>query len=143
MTTVVYSNGVLAADRRITQGGEIVGDTYKKVFRTQDGWIGAWCGTVTDGYAFAEWAINTTREDMPPRGDYVGILINPKGKVFEFEHGKPLPATRRRKFYTLGSGGTAALGALYAGASVKKAVQVAQKIDSASGGGVDVIELYK
>lgn len=121
-------------------GREIVGDTFKKVFKTSDGFIGAWCGVATAGQAFVNWA-NGDRLEHPPRGDYTGILINPKGRVFEFDEGKQLPAARRRKFYTWGSGGTAALGALHAGASVKKSVQIAQKIDSASGGGVDVIEL--
>lgn len=142
MTTIVYAGGVLAADRRVTLGDTIVGDTYRKVFVTPDGFLGAWAGSVASGHAFAEWA-SGSRDTEPPRGQYSGILIGPKGKVYEFEEGRPMPNPRRAKFYTWGSGSPAALGALHAGADARKAVLIAQKIDSASGGGVDVVKLPK
>ena len=111
MTTIVYSRGLLAADKRVTFGGTIDGDTYRKVFKTPDGWCGAFCGSAADGYAFAEWALGA-RDEAPPKGDYIGILISPRRVVYEYERGRALPKPRKKKFYAWGSGAVAALGAL-------------------------------
>ena len=143
MTTVVFYDGVLAADRRVTMSGEIVADAYRKVGVTHDDWLFAWCGKCADAMTFVEWA-HGDRSDKPPKGDYCSLLISPNGKrVFEFEDGKILPKARKRKFFALGSGSTAALGALYAGATAKQAVLIAQKIDTSSGGGADTISISK
>lgn len=140
MTTIVYAHGVLAADRRVTEGSSIVGDAYRKVSCTPDGWLCAWAGAVADAHQFVEWA-HKGRRLSPPKGDYNSVLITPKGEVMEFENGKRLPNSRRSKFRTWGSGGDAALGALMAGATAKQAVLIAQKIDSCSGGGCDQLKL--
>ena len=140
MTTIVLVGNTLAADRRVTIGDTVVGDNYKKVFKTPDGWIGAWAGSLADGHAFQAWACGD-RDSMPPGGSYAGVLVDTRGRVYEFENGKPLPNPRKKKFMAWGSGTAAALGALYAGATAKKAVLIAQKIDSASGGGVDEVSI--
>ena len=140
MTTIVLVGNTLAADRRVTIGDTIVGDDFKKVFKTPDGWIGAWSGSLTGGHAFQSWAFGD-REGMPPGGNYDGVLVDVRGRVYNFENGKPLPNSRKKRFMAWGSGTAAALGALYAGATAKKAVLIAQKIDSASGGGVDEVSI--
>jgi hypothetical protein len=142
VTTVVYSAGTLAADRRVTIGGSICGDSYRKVFTTPDGWLGAWAGGVAAGNEFEAWA-KTDRKTKPPTGECIGILVTPKGRVVEYEDGLRIPNPRRSKFHAWGSGAPAALGALHAGADPRKAVLIAQKVDSASGGGVDVVSLPK
>lgn len=140
MTTIVYRDGTLAADRRVSHGDSIVADTYRKVFETHDGWYGAWCGAVVDGHAFQIWA-DDLRDKPPPKGHYTGVLVSPKGVVHEFENGVILPRPRKKKFFAWGSGANTALGALHAGADARKAVLIAQKVDAFSGGGVDSIKI--
>ena len=143
MTTVVYRDGVLAADRRITHGRYIDSDACNKLFRTPDGWIGAFCGGAAAGNAFGMWALGD-RDKPAPKGNYTGILVSPKRTVYEFECGLPLgplPKPRKNFFYAWGSGGPSALGALHAGADAKKAVLIAQKVDSGSGGGADILTI--
>jgi 20S proteasome alpha/beta subunit len=142
MTTVVYRDGVLAADRRSSFASTVATDSMKKVFRTPDKCLGGFAGSVKFFLPYKEWA-RGDRQEPAPKGDYVGILVHPDGSIVEYERGNPIVIERRAPFVAWGSGSTAALGALHAGADARTAVLIAQKVDKGSGGGVDTIKLSK
>jgi 20S proteasome alpha/beta subunit len=142
VTTVAYRDGVLAADRRVTQGDRIMQYRYQKVYKNQHGWLYGACGKVADMERFFEWADpfdGAPGGEPPPKGEFEGLMVSPKGAVFEVEDGTWWRA--KTKLHAVGSGASAALGALHAGADALTAVKIAQLIDSASGGGVDFVTI--
>lgn len=141
MTTLVYRDGVLAADSRIT-----VGDTYldgwRKVRRISDGSLVGFTGSLPSGQAFIDWATNGF-DGPPPKGEYSGVLISSTGKIVEFEDGSPIAFPKRSLFQAWGSGRQAALGALHMGATAVEAVKIANKINNTTGGRVHSLKLSR
>ena len=147
MTTVVFRDGVMAADSRIIDGNLIEASTYRKVGRlgrrakfagvyavtgatTSSQYLlrllnsGAWEGIGTPGQS-SDGQVHVALTDG--RFFFVGV-----DGVTECA---PAP------FYAAGSGRAIALGALQMGASATKAVKVACKFDVYSGGPVRKVVL--
>lgn len=132
MTTVVYRDGVLAADSLVTMGGALkVHGEYRKIRRIGDFLVGA-SGGVADCEKFIQWLTSNGDAD-PPKGEYHALVVSPKGHVREIEGGHALPRPRKAQFYAIGSGAPFALAAMYAGADAVTAVKIAAKIDTATG----------
>jgi 20S proteasome alpha/beta subunit len=140
MTTIAYKDGVLAADRRVTKGDQIVQYKHRKAYKNVEGWLYAGSGTVSDLKRFEAWAETDDGSKTPPKGDYEGLMVSPEGRVWAVEGGVMWRMTGA-KFMAIGSGGPVALGALHAGADAVQAVKIAQLVDSSSGGGVDYVTL--
>lgn len=136
MTTVVYRDGVLAADSRITecQGSRALPYAERKIFRLPDGGLVTWTGGVREAYEVIE-ALLEGEEDLPEVQDTTVIRIDPKGRAWVYE-GK-LPWLRQKGPYAAwGTGAPYAYGALFVGASAEEAVKAGIKFDSYSGGPV-------
>jgi ATP-dependent protease HslVU (ClpYQ) peptidase subunit len=145
MTTIAFDGKTLAADSKVTMGngalalnGEAV-----KLIRGKKGHLGAWCGVADISTAvFLEW-VRTGCEGDPPRppmDETTYILVSPNGRVLEFHHQVTFDSFHKG-FWAWGSGAELALGALAAGASAKKAIQVAAQFDTATGGTVRCVNL--
>lgn len=134
MTTVCYRDGVLAADSLVTLGDTKIHGHMRKLRRVHDNLIGV-AGGVAECDEFLSWckAGGYTTETDPPLGEYRALVVQPNGKVLEFEQGKCLPRMSNTKFYAIGSGAPYALAAMYAGASAVEAVKISCKIDTSSG----------
>jgi ATP-dependent protease HslVU (ClpYQ) peptidase subunit len=140
MTTVVYRDGILAADTLVTQGGAVkVHGEYRKIRRIGDHLVGT-SGGVADCERFVNWLM-AGEDAEPPKGEYAAIVVSPNGRVREIEGGHPLPRPRNAKFFAIGSGAPFALAAMYAGADAVTAVKIAAKIDTATGLPVRSIKL--
>lgn len=134
MTTVVYRDGVLAADSLVTLGETKAHGNMRKISRIHDHLVGI-AGGVADCDEFIQWckAGGAETGTEPPKGQYGAIVVQPNGKVLEFECGRCLPRMSKTKFYAIGSGAPYALAAMYAGASAVEAVKIAAKIDTNTG----------
>lgn len=143
MTTIVFRDGILAADGRITQNETIVGDNFTKIHVLADGGAVAMCGRPDECVPIIEWlkAVAAGEQAGPQpdvesstllhiNGDGVVRLLNDRHWI---EIDEP--------FIAAGSGSSAALGALHAGASAIEAVTAAIKTDPYSGGQVRAVTL--
>lgn len=135
MTTIVYRNGVLAADSRSTMNGTIMPGTTMKVGKNKSGWLYGASGNVADIIRFQEWASaydGDGRRNGPPGGNYSGVVISPQGVIFSVEGGSVWPMTDA-PFIALGSGADVAYGALDMDAGAERAVEAACRRDAGSG----------
>lgn len=155
MTTIVYRDGVLAADTQIAEGDFLYPLLCHKVIRVEraDGSVSliAGCGSMVHSKALEEWIISDTREGPQPEDekadDAVIVEFNRglDGKVMLYSYGGdtgkfwsieiPVDA-----YHAIGVGAPYAYGALAMGASAIQAVRAASKF---SAGTNDTIEAYR
>lgn len=145
MTTIAYCNGVIAADSRTTletEGGGARMFLCEKLFRkkvtvgrqTQEVII-ATAGESSPGMVFVDWfgsrKAPPLHEFLTGSADFTCLVLQQDG-LWEYDawcRGVKI----MDMFYAIGSGAKAALGALHMGASARKAVEVACRIDHYSG----------
>jgi ATP-dependent protease HslVU (ClpYQ) peptidase subunit len=142
MTTIVYRDGVLAADQRMTQGDTLVSDKCKKLVRMSDGSLVAIAGRLSLAQKFVEWARKGGKGSPPTGAVYDGIWLRHDG-LYVWESGDHVIKLDQRRFYAWGSGQIAALGALHYGASATEAVRCAAKVDISTGGKIVSAKLKK
>ena len=152
MTTIAFRSGILAADSRVTvhteEGGARVFDC-DKLFRKRGTFLGreqdvilATAGESASGMAFVDWF--GSGRDVPDifvhgDADFTVLVLSEDG-LFEFDkwcRGEKV----KNEFYAVGSGAKAALGAMHMGASARKAVEVACKVDPYTAGPVVTMRL--
>lgn len=140
MTTIAYRNGILAADSRETTSDESAGDYAGKCVKLlrldpprEPACIVALQGDSGAGMAWLDWfSKGQGDEDLKARireseADFTAVVLNKHG-LWTWDSWL-VPQRVTGKFYAVGSGTKAALGALHMGASAVQAVRVACKID--------------
>lgn len=138
MTTIVYRDGIMAADSRVTTeseaGGHIVHQCVK-LFRKNGAIIGLQ-GESSPGMFFLEW-FSSNKPKSPPsalmesEADFCALVLTKKG-LFEYDkwcNAEPVMLPRHRPFHAIGSGAKAAFGALAMGATARRAVAIACAFD--------------
>lgn len=140
MTTIAYKDGVLAADTLITANGMICGYA-KKIWRAGRLLIGG-AGSDAVTNTFRDWVKDGMSGDHPLKKDIGNLfIVKPDGlTVMWCDDG---PFLMKETFWALGSGEEVAMGAMAAGASARKAVQLACARDTRSGGDVTVLKLAR
>lgn len=144
MTCVAYRSGVLAADTQVTDWGQKW--RAKKIWRIDSDagelLVGI-CGELYPAMAFVEWLKNS-KNRKPDIGneDFEAIVIARTGRVTLWNQSLA-PVKPRGKFFAVGSGGAAALGAMHAGKGAIEAVQIAKLIDPYTGGTVVSLKLRR
>lgn len=144
MTTIVYKDGTLATDSRLSASGTLLSDSNVKAVRTTKHMAAA-SGDAGLCDLFLEWARNDFNEKAKPDvphtidvDDFEGMRWDKKGNLTIY-NGTLLPIyIGQVEHYTSGSGGDIAKGALLMGASAIRAVEVAKQVDMNSGGPVQV-----
>jgi len=154
MTTIAYRDGIMAADRRVTRSGYVIGMKTKieKVGRLLIGGTGS--VAVID--SFMAWVRGGCNGGCPPMGlksatddEYsgTGCIIMPNGRAVLFHEGghevrEGLQDRHGRgSFFAFGSGVDHALSAMWMGASAEEAVRAASAFDTGTGNGIDTIRL--
>lgn len=141
MTTIVYRDGVLAADTLACAGDNKIGSVIK-ITRNSNGDMAGAAGLASYNYAFLRWFSSMESGDPPKatrdNDNYDrGVIFRRTGQIVVFEpdgkHELSAP------YYALGSGRPEALGALYAGASAELAVRAAIAHDRGTGGDVTIL----
>ena len=143
MTTIVYRDGVLAADRSVAKNGVLVGlvDKIREVHGSRGllGWVAVW-GRPSDALDAVKWLSKWPEIDEAPRrfhdNDAAGFFLLKGGGFWVLE---ALPFQIEAEFHAAGSGWEIAVGALAMGASAVKAVEIAALYDQGTGGGVDSV----
>lgn len=129
----------MAGDQKVTDE-----DTHfrnKKIFRVGDAIVGA-AGEAAAISRFLEW-LHDGQEYEPPKfkkdTELDVLVLTPAGL---FTYGWDCRAEEiLDPFYAIGTGKQAALAAMHLGATPEQAVEIACKVDNATGGPIDVLEL--
>lgn len=145
MTTIAYRDGVLAADTIMTSGGVLIGECAK-IVRRADGDMAGGAGDATFLAAFRDWFMGGETEPLPElkEGDTWmdrAAVFRRDGWIEVFEPRGKFDV--RARYYAMGSGKEAALGAMFAGADAVTAVMAAIEHDPHTGGGVTVLRAGK
>ncbi len=144
MTTIAVSTTHIAADGQGCRSGEIIGLREKKL-HIQEGKIFAFLGAAALVEPILSWyQAGADPHKLPPIGSDVrwsALVISSKG-LFRFDQASPY-ADRMHPPLGFGSGADFATGALLAGASARRAVEIACTRDIRSGGEITEIEIAK
>ena len=141
MTTIAYRAGVLAADRQMCGWQNI-----DKITRLKDGRCMSGAGRMDDLAEVAAWIVAGMKPADKPEieaDDSEFILVYPNGDAFWLSTPFLRPVKIHDEFYALGSGAQYALGAMAAGASAKRAIEIACKFDPSTGKGVNAVRVKK
>lgn len=147
MTTIAVRMGVMAADSRVTHDSEGGGSRVTrcvKLLRVRDALVGL-SGESEPGLIFLDWYKSGKREApgvlIDGEADFTALVLTPKGL---FEYGKYCrPEKILDKFWAIGSGTKAALGAMHMGASAERAVEIACLIDPYTAPPIHVMKLKR
>lgn len=137
MTTVVFRDGVMSSDSRISASDVIVYEC-SKLARLNDGSICGYAGSPHEFAGILKW-LNGKDVDEP-KFEHTTVLVYTKKKellLYDSVH----PVQVQGPYIVLGTGTAAALGALYMGATAIEAVEAAISIDTKSGGKVHFMTL--
>jgi ATP-dependent protease HslVU (ClpYQ) peptidase subunit len=144
VTTIAYRAGVIAADRQVDSWMNAC-----KLFRLKDGSVLAGAGHFDEVIEVVAWFNAGCKEgtkpvlDDDPDNSTDFVLACPSGIAYWLTS----PFLRRVEikdpFYAIGSGAQVALGAMAAGATPKRAVEIACQFDQATGKGVNVMRVKR
>lgn len=138
MTTIVYRDGVLAADTQMTTGD--LKAYGRKLIRVgeREAWVGL-AGVLADCQKFVRHFSGEEEAEFSEEHDDFSALImyddgsvecvDPSGKAHKLEDDE---------FFAIGSGSGPALAAMHMGADARRAVEIALLVDVNSGGEVVV-----
>lgn len=136
MTTIVYRDGIMAADSRVTTESEAGGHITHhcvKLYRKAGSIVGLQ-GESSPGMLFLAWFGSKSPPPaalMESEADFCALVLNRKG-LFEYDkwcNAEPVLMPRHRAYHAIGSGAKAAFGALAEGATARRAVAVACMFD--------------
>ncbi len=130
MTIVICDKTAMAADSQATSPYGMT--ACSKVFRLRTGEIVGLSGTLVDGLLFIEWLKEGAEGKAPPMKNVEALMIK-GGRIWNYDSSS-FAMKVTDKVAAIGSGAQFALGAYYAGAGLKQAVQIACKLDPYSGG---------
>lgn len=121
------------------------GKLHRINYHGQDA-LAAGAGTVSFSRSVIEWlnmgAPADNKPEMPGPDDSFTVLVVTEAGLFTYVDSLT-PVALGQLQWALGSGGEYALGAMAAGASAKRAVEIACALDVSSGMGVDTLTLRK
>lgn len=139
MTTIATDGVTIAADSQVTGCGQIVGDVCK-VRRAQNGDMFATTGPSDEGILFAQW-LDGGGDKPDLSEEFCAVILTKSGDVQWV--GKKLVRVPCIVPYANGSGGDIALGAMLAGASPIRAVEIAALRDTCTGGPVNHMSIQE
>ena len=136
MTTVCCNHELMACDSYLTDGNTI--QSVRKIFKRKGHVVGI-AGDYAACMEFVKWWLKGKFEDeCPCEMDEVEVLIlTNKGKILHYSSCVE-PFELVDGFAAIGSGATAAMGALHVGATPEQAVLAASKVDVNTGGKISI-----
>ncbi len=141
MTTIAVKDGIVAADSGLSHG-DLIYSGYAKIWRKKDdGSIVGVAGDAGLSAKFQKWAAEGGERPVIGNSEEgSAVIVSSDGKILVVDsHNEPFrPPTA---FYALGSGFELAMGAMAAGASAQRAVEIACKYDQGSSKPVKALRL--
>lgn len=143
MTTIVYRNGILAADSAVCDDGMTVG-TLRKIIRIKQIGFMSLCGFAPANHNeliewLSNWPVLNNTPECVKTTKVRGLFVLKDGEVFQIDGGEPYRMDA--PFFAEGSGRFIALGALAMGASAEQAVAIAIHYDNCSGDPVQIVKV--
>ncbi|AXQ69686.1 peptidase HslV family [Caulobacter phage CcrSC] len=143
MTTIAFRDGVLAADRLITDRGARLG--YKTKIVQRKGILACGAGSTIVCREFTDWFLKGMKGSPPsmrlhpdrPASECVIYFAKDRFLTFDGDGIAEVEA----EYHTLGSGAAFAKGAMAAGADPVRAVEIAIQFDLYSGGDIQTYKL--
>lgn len=140
MTTVAFKDGILAADRQVSQGNRVFAE-IDKVFQVSDTLFVGVCGTVSSIHQFLRWMEKhenfkqhmLDKPDTASDANFDALIVDSSDKSIWCIDQTYEPYPIYGDIFAIGSGADIAIGAMAAGASAKKAIQIASKYDITTG----------
>lgn len=135
MTTIATDGLTMVGDGQREHRGTITNRQAQKVRRLDDGSLLGTAGCVAFGDQVVEWL--SKGGDKPKlSGDegFASLLLRPDGKLFLVGH--ECEPSEIEAPYAIGSGMDLAIGAMMAGASPRRAVEIAAMCDPGTGGSI-------
>lgn len=148
MTTVAVNleEGIMVSDSKVSLDHKGVDYPAVKIIKRAGMLIGA-SGHAGDCTRFMKWAAGKFQdkepkwaEDEGTEDSVMGIVLKDDG-IYVWSQGDPEPERVEAPFYAIGSGGKAARAAMFMGASVEQAVEVACKVDPYSALPLQILKL--
>lgn len=141
MTTIAATRTKMVSDSQVTMEGASGDRKYQaqKIQVHPNGDLVGCAGANEQIEAFMKWyGTKKKKPQFPKDTDFEALILTKKGQLIAYDE------TLSRDvlvgdFYAVGSGGSAALGALYAGATIESAVEIATRIDPYSGLPIQVL----
>lgn len=132
MTTIAYRAGKMVGDTAIFDRGTYCGEAVK-IFRAPDGRLGGLAGCFGDSAMFRKWFAEGAEGDPPEFKDEEseGVIAHPDGTIEWVGHGRKRVQITA-PFIAIGSGFCVAMGALHAGATAERAIEIAADLDCMS-----------
>ena len=130
MTTIVYRDGILVADTSVWDRGCYVGQIVK-VWGLSDGRLAGASGPMGECALFRDWFLAGASEDFPDRiknDNFEGMIFSPDGDITWYGNERA-PVHVVGEYHAIGSGFRIALGAMAAGASAERAMEIVGCID--------------
>lgn len=132
MTTIATDGVSIAADGQVTYNDRPLTLSENKLRELDDGSVVGWAGEADAAAAAVEYLAQHPYDRNGPEGNYSLLRLFPSGAI-------ALYAGALRPAYisppqAIGSGQDFALGAMLAGKSAKRAVQIAASLDIHTGG---------
>ena len=147
MTTIATTREALAGDSMVIMEAKSAHYPTVKVMRTKEGLFGA-AGDAGDCTRFLDWARADFSEKKKPKfteepgsEDEALLLMVDKEGIYVMSQSDPRPELVAMDFYAVGSGSKAAMGALYAGAALEKAMEIASAVDPYTRGPFTILKL--
>lgn len=145
MTTIAWRGAFVAADTRVTRGDVVLPERAEKLWRVNATCVAAFSGSVWALEGAKRWLATANMDDLlavpgPKLKDALLVVFWPE-RIVEFGDDGETTVNQTRGFYAWGSGLPVAFGALAAGASAERAVEIASEFDAATGGEVVVMPI--
>lgn len=137
MTTVVYRDGVMAAD---TQSTGAYHYRVSKLRRLPDGGLVGSSGSTNECQAVMDWMVAGCEGKCPAMSGVNLLIVRSDGSIWAAD-GTFNPYRLRSKFAAIGSGATVAIGAVEAGVTAIQAVRIAAKHDGGTSGPFHTLKL--
>lgn len=143
MTTIVYRNGILAADTRAYSGDKTPVGSKTKIHQLEDGTlVGISTTNVGGDSLLLDWVRRGSpipaTSDLKP-DTFMMLMVKTDGTVWYANDNLAWSGPLRAEFFAIGSGNQFALGALAAGADALQAVRIACDLDPWSSAPIDTL----
>lgn len=142
MTTIVYRDGIMAADSCVSYNDAKTA-AVTKIWEVEGTLIGV-SGSLS-ALAMVRSVVTDAGSIWPAmaRDEHCsGIMVAPSG-VIHFVGSNGIPIEVDAEFHAIGSGAELAIGAMAAGASAAEAVKIAIQYDCFSAGPIDILSLQE
>lgn len=140
MTTIVFKNGVMAADGLVSDdGNQIHMSNYEKI-RSCGQYIVGLAGTCSDFDGVFKWFEDGCEEEECPEGDWEALVWDNEKQLLKCFEGNEKPVIYPiGNAAAIGSGGKYAMVAMRCGRTAKQAVTIAKDFDTATGGTIQLV----